>query len=287
MEKPQRVSAFLCLGFTGANDKIIFVSNKENPINRDIYAVTVKSGEIKKISNGNGVHKAMMNTAGNYVIDEFSGPGIPRNIMIMNGQGKMENQILNAADPLKDFAPVKKEVFTLPAGDGDSLFCRMLKPGNFDSTRTYPVIVYVYGGPGINLISNNWTYGADMWMQYMAQRGFIVFTLENRGTPNRGKAFEQATFRNLGDVEIQDQIVGVKYLLNRRYVNKNKLGIFGWSYGGFMTVSMMTKQPDIFRVGVAGGPVIDWSMYEVMYTERYMDTPQENKEGYAKVIRQK
>ncbi len=270
------------LGFNATNDKVYFVSTKENPINRDIYAVTVKSKDVKKISSGNGVHKALMNTSGSYVIDELSGPGNPRNIMIVNAQGKMENQLLNAVDPLKDFATVRRELFTLPTGDGDSVYCRMLKPGNFDSTRSYPVIVYVYGGPGINLITNNWTYGADIWQHFMAQRGFIVFTLENRGTPNRGKAFEQITFRQLGEVEMQDQIAGVKYLLNQRYVDKNKMGIYGWSYGGFMSVSMMTRQPGIFRVGVAGGPVIDWSHYEVMYTERYMDTPESNPEGYKK-----
>ncbi len=270
------------LGFTASEDKVGFISNAVSPVNRDIYTVTVKNGEIKKISSGVGVHKAMMNTAGSYFIDELSAPGIPKLITIVNQSGKKEKELLNSENPLSAFAEVQRELFTINTETGIPLYCRMLRPGNFDSTRTYPVVVYVYGGPGANMISNNWTLGADLWQHYMAQRGFIVFTLENRGTPNRGKEFEQVTFRNLGDVEMQDQITGVKFLMKQRYVDKNRMGIYGWSYGGFMSVSMMTRNPGIFKVGVAGGPVIDWGFYEVMYTERYMDTPQANPEGYKK-----
>jgi len=270
------------IGYSSSEDRICYIGNASSPINRDICTVSIKSGEIKKISTEAGVHKVMMNTGGDSFLDELSAPGIPRSINVVNASGKKEKQILNAENPLKDYAPVKKEVFTIPGENGEPLYCRILKPANFDSTKTYPTIVYVYGGPGINLITNNWTGGADMWQQFMAQRGFIVFTLENRGTPNRGKDFEQATFRKLGDVEMRDQLLGVKYLMKQRYIDRNRMGIYGWSYGGFMTISMMTRNPGTFRVAVAGGPVIDWSYYEVMYTERYMDTPKENPDGYSK-----
>jgi dipeptidyl-peptidase-4 len=269
-------------GFNQKGTTAFFTANRELPINRDLYVVESTSGKITRLTNGNGVHKCLVNTTGSHILDEFTGPGIPRDTRLIGGTGKQLRTLLSSADPLNSYTPVGIEIFSIRNEHGDSLYCRMLKPAGFDSTRKYPVLVYVYGGPGINLITNNWTGGADMWMRFMAQRGFVVFTLENRGTPNRGKAFEQATFRKLGDVEMEDQIAGVKYLMKKQFVDPARMGLYGWSYGGFMTVSMMTRHPGIFSTAVAGGPVIDWSMYEVMYTERYMDTPESNPEGYTK-----
>ena len=156
----------------------------------------------------------------------------------------------------------------------------MFKPVDFDSTKKYPVVVYLYGGPHAQLITNSWLGGSNLWFQYMAQQGFVVFTLDNRGTELRGKAFEQSTFRQLGTAEMEDQLVGVDYLKSLPYVDSKRMGVHGWSFGGFMTTSLMTRHPEAFKAGVAGGPVIDWSMYEIMYTERYMDSPQTNKTGY-------
>jgi dipeptidyl-peptidase-4 len=158
----------------------------------------------------------------------------------------------------------------------------MILPPDFDSTKTYPVMVYVYGGPGVQLIFNRWLGGGSPWFNYMAEQGYIVFTLDNRGSANRGLAFEQETFRQLGTKEIEDQSLGVNYLKSLPYVDSKNMGVFGWSYGGFMATSLMTRTPDLFKAGVAGAPVIDWKYYEVMYTERYMDTPQANPEGYEK-----
>jgi dipeptidyl-peptidase-4 len=141
------------------------------------------------------------------------------------------------------------------------------------------VLVYLYGGPHAQMVTNSWLGGADMWLYYMAQQGFVVFTMDNRGSGNRGLDFENATFRKLGSVEREDQSAGAEYLKKQRYVDSTRMGIFGWSYGGFMSISMMTRTP-YFKAAVAGGPVIDWGMYEVMYTERYMDRPQDNPEGY-------
>jgi dipeptidyl-peptidase-4 len=158
----------------------------------------------------------------------------------------------------------------------------MYLPVNFDSTKKYPIVVYLYGGPHHQEVLNTFNGSNNLWYQYMAQRGFIVFTLDNRGSEHRGKSFEQATFRNLGTEEMEDQIDGVNYLKSLKYVDADRMGVHGWSFGGFMTTSLLTRKPGTFKVGVGGGPVIDWSMYEVMYTERYMDTPQSNGEGFRK-----
>ena len=171
-------------------------------------------------------------------------------------------------------------IFKLQADDGTDLYCRMIKPIDFDSTKKYPAIVYVYGGPHDQEVSDSWLGGASLVLNYYAEQGFLVFSLDNRGTAFRGRDFEQAIHRNLGTIEVSDQMVGVNYLKSLPYVDSTRIGVDGWSYGGFMTISMMLKNPGVFKVGVAGGPVIDWQYYEVMYGERYMDTPQENPEGY-------
>jgi dipeptidyl-peptidase-4 len=161
------------------------------------------------------------------------------------------------------------------------LYYRLYQPIDFDSTKKYPCIVYLYNGPHAQMITNSWLGGsANLWFQYMAQQGYVVFTIDGRGSDNRGKQFEQATFRNLGTAEAEDQLAGLDFLKKQNYVDMNRVGIHGWSFGGFMTTLMMLKHPGVYKVGVAGGPVIDWGMYEVMYTERYMDTQDENPEGY-------
>ena len=172
---------------------------------------------------------------------------------------------------------------TIKAADGTTdLYWRMVKPADFDETKKYPTIVYVYGGPHAHLVDARWNYSSRSWETYMAQKGYITFILDNRGSENRGKAFEQATFRELGQQEMLDQMCGVEYLKSLPYVDADRIGVHGWSFGGFMTISLMTNYPDVFKVGVSGGPVIDWKWYEVMYGERYMDTPEANPEGYAK-----
>jgi dipeptidyl-peptidase-4 len=160
------------------------------------------------------------------------------------------------------------------------LHARLIKPTNFDPNKKYPVIVYLYGGPHAQMVTNSWLAAANVYMAAWAADGFVVFTIDNRGSYNRGVAFEQAPYRNMGTPEMEDQLVGVKYLKSLPYVDGTRLGIHGWSYGGFMTTTMMSRAPGTFKVGIAGAPVIDWAMYEIMYTERYMDTPKENPQGY-------
>ena len=178
---------------------------------------------------------------------------------------------------------------TLKAADGTTdLYYRMVKPVGFDPSKKYPTVVYVYGGPHAHNVDARWHYASRSWETYMAQKGYLLFILDNRGSENRGRAFEQATFRQLGTVETEDQMQGVKFLQSLPYVDSDRIGVHGWSFGGFMTITLMTHHPEVFKVGVAGGPVIDWKYYEVMYGERYMDTPQSNPEGYeqASLLRQ-
>jgi dipeptidyl-peptidase 4 len=190
--------------------------------------------------------------------------------------------IFNAPNPVADYALGQLKIFTVANKNGTPLYCRLFKPVNFDSSKKYPVIVYWYGGPHAQMISQSWNGGAgDYWFQYMAERGYLVFTLDPRGSDNRGKEFEQSIFRHAGEPQMEDLMTGVDYLHSLSYVDKNRMGLFGWSYGGFMTIDFMLNHPGIFKTAVAGGPVTDWRYYEVMYGERYMDTPQENPEGYA------
>jgi dipeptidyl-peptidase-4 len=174
----------------------------------------------------------------------------------------------------------KMEIFTIKSMGGQDMYCRLYEPLNMQAGKRYPTIVYLYNGPHAQLIQDNWITAREGWFQFMAQLGYVVFTVDGRGSDNRGRDFEQAIHRQLGNVEMQDQLTGVEYLKQLPFVDPDRIGVHGWSFGGFMTTSLMTRRPGVFKVGVAGGPVIDWTKYEIMYTERYMDTPQENPEGY-------
>lgn len=267
-------------GFDEKGTKAFYSSTAESPITRNFYSLDLKKGKIAKITSGDGTHTVILNNDGSYFIDNFQSTIVPREISICNNKGKKVQTIKQSENPLKDYKLGQMNIFKLKSANGDDLYCRMFKPVDFDSTKKYPVIVYLYGGPNVQLVNNTWNGRGDMWLQYMAERGFVVFTMDSRGSANRGKVFEQATFQHLGTVEMQDQLLGVTYLKNLKYVDADRMGIMGWSFGGFMTTSIMTRYPELFKAAVAGGPVIDWSYYEIMYTERYMDTPQSNPKGY-------
>jgi dipeptidyl-peptidase-4 len=269
-------------GFDAKGEHAIYqCATKNNLIGRVIRSVSLKDGKTLTLRSGKGTHAARLSPDGTYLIDTWSATDVPRMVVVMGTEGKMMQTLLNAPNPLSDYKLGTMRLFSLPASDGTPLFCRMILPINFDSTKKYPVIDYLYGGPGVQLVSDSWLAGSDLWYEYMAEHGYIVFTLDNRGSSGRGKTFEQTTFRRLGNFEMEDQIKGTDFLKSLPYVDKSRLGVFGWSFGGFMTTSLMTRHAGLFKAAVAGGPVIDWSYYEVMYTERYMDTPQTNKEGYA------
>ena len=208
---------------------------------------------------------------------------MPRNINVVNVATTKALRLLTAKDPWEGYQQPIFENGTIKAADGATdLYYRLVKPHDFDASKKYPTIIYVYGGPHAHNVEAAWHWYSRTWETYMAQKGYIVFILDNRGSENRGLTFEQATFRQLGQIEMQDQMKGVEFLKSLSYVDANRLGVHGWSFGGFMTISLMVTYPDVFKVGVAGGPVIDWKWYEVMYGERYMDTPQTNPDGYAK-----
>ena len=269
-------------GFDESYSRFFFHGNDQGSVNQDFYSVNIKSGEMTRLTSGTGFHTAMKDAKGNYIIDNFSSCYIPRENYVINTKTKKSVNILKAENPLKEYKTGKWSLFTIKNSEGTDLNCRIFKPVDFDSTKKYPVIVYLYNGPHSQYVVNSWLAGGELWYQYMQQKGYIIYTVEGRGTSYRGKDFEQATFRQLGTKEMEDQLKGVEYLKSLPYVDASRIGIHGWSFGGFMTTSLMSRNPGVYKVGVAGGPVIDWSYYEIMYTERYMDTPQENKEGYEK-----
>lgn len=259
---------------------LYFTATKESSIENHLYALNIKKGDIVKLTNGAGTHHPRVSTDGKYFVDFYSSITIPNKVDLYSTSGKVVKNILTALNPYDGYDVPLPELVNLKADDGTTLYGRIVKPINFDPAKKYPVVVYVYGGPHSQLVTNSWMGGSRLWESYMANKGFILFTLDNRGTSNRGADFEQAIHRNLGTIEVSDQLVGVKYLKSLSYVDSDRMGVHGWSYGGFMTISMMLKAADQFKVGVAGGPVTDWKFYEIMYGERYMDMPDENPEGY-------
>jgi len=273
------------VGFNTKTKSILILSNETHPMNSNLYTVNIKNGKRRLMGKGIGVaQSAQPSTSGQMVALKLSSYNHPRFIDIINtnGMGKV-TELLDAEDPWKEYQQPIYESGSIKAADGTTdLYFRMVKPHNFDPNKKYPTVVYVYGGPHAHNVDASWHYASRSWETYMAQKGYIVFILDNRGSENRGRDFEQATFHQLGQIEMQDQMTGVEYLKKQPYVDMNRLGVHGWSFGGFMTISLMTNYPDIFKVGVAGGPVIDWKWYEVMYGERYMGTPQDNPDGYAK-----
>lgn len=272
------------VGFNQKARSVVYLANPSDPRRSCLYATAIATGRQTLIGQDDGVHYASLSADGGQVIDEYTSPTVPRSINLLStatGRGK---NILTAADPWQEQGYDIPEITSgsLKAADGmTDLYYRMVKPTGFDPAKKYPTVVYVYGGPHAHNVQASWHWYLRGWEAYMAQRGYLLFILDNRGSEWRGRDFEQATFRHLGDIEMQDQMEGVKFLKSLPYVDADRLGVHGWSFGGFMTTNLMTTYPDVFKVGVAGGPVIDWKYYEVMYGERYMDTPGQNPEGYA------
>ena len=273
------------LGFNNKTKSIVYVSNECSPMQRNTWAVNVENGTRTLLDNGKGYHYATLSDGGKYLVDNYTEPSVPRKIDIITIGTKRPaiKNWLTAKDPWAGYSVPEYSSGSLKADDGTTdLYWRMVKPVGFDPSKKYPTVVYVYGGPHAHNVDASWHYGSRSWETYMAQKGYLLFIIDNRGSENRGKAFEQATFRQLGQVEMRDQMQGVKYLKTLPFVDADRIGVHGWSFGGFMTISLITNYPETFKVGVAGGPVIDWKWYEAMYGERYMDTPETNPEGYAK-----
>lgn len=259
----------------------------ENQTAMDTYGwkINIKTGKQTCLTPEKGVHRLRLNPSCRYGMDIYSSPEVPQAISFIDLKSSKRYRIYDALDPFKEKGYDLPVIQTgiLKAADGvTDLNYRIVKPHDLDETKKYPVIIYVYGGPHSQLINGGWQYGTRGWDIYIAQKGYIVFTVDGRGSANRGHAFESAIFRNLGENEMADQMQGVAYLLSLPYVDATRIGVHGWSYGGFMTTNLMLTYPDVFKVGVAGGPVIDWHLYEIMYGERYMDHPGDNPGGYKR-----
>ncbi|WP_423128706.1 S9 family peptidase [Gaoshiqia sp. Z1-71] len=271
-------------GFYGADDKdryAYFQATKESPVDRHLYRLDTERGTMQILDQERGVHEALFSPGKTHLIDRWSAFDVPSKTDLLRADGKRIRTVHEAKDPLADYELGENKLFTITAADDSTdLYCRMILPPNFDANRKYPVIFYVYGGPHAQLVNNNWLNDARWWQYYMASKGYIAFTADNRGSANRGGAFEEVIHRRLGLHETADQMKGVDYLKSLPYVDPDRIGVYGWSYGGFMTLNLMLRHPEVFKVGVAGGPVVDWSLYEIMYGERYMDMPGENPEGY-------
>jgi dipeptidyl-peptidase-4 len=261
-------------------EKLYITGTKDSPLERHLYCVSVKNGKTKNLTQTAGYHSLNANEDCSLFIDDYSNANTPREVRLIDGNGNLMEIITKADNPLIDYKLGDMELGSLKGKSGDDLYYRVFKPVDFDPNKKYPVVVYLYNGPHLQLITNRWLGGANLWYQYMAQKGYVVFSIDGRGSADRGFEFESAIHRKCGTYEMEDQLTGVDWLKSQKWVDAERIGIHGWSYGGFMTTSLMTRNPKVFKVGVAGGPVIDWSLYEIMYTERYMDTPQENPEGY-------
>lgn len=269
------------LGFNNKTKSVIIEGGVA--LNKNLYSVNIPSMKCSKAlgKTTDGVHNGLLSESGQYIVDRYSSPKIPLKIDILDVTTSKSTQIFKAEDPYQGYKMPDISVGTIKAADGvTDLYYRIVKPKDMQPGKKYPAIVYVYGGPHAQMINNSWQNDTRGWDIYMANKGYIVFTLDNRGSENRGFDFESVTFRHLGIEECKDQVKGVEFLKSLPYIDGNRIGVHGWSFGGHMTIGLMLRYPDLFKVGVAGGPVIDWKYYEIMYGERYMDTPQTNPEGY-------
>ena len=260
---------------------VYYTSAQISPVENHLFRIPVKGGKAQQLTQGRGWHTVRLSKDCKWFLDRQSNLNVPAQIFLCSTDGKKRVAIGSQKDPLSGYAACRVELGSVPSADGQyQNYYRLIYPKDFNPARKYPVILYVYGGPHSQMVQDTWLGQIRMWEMLMAQKGYLVYIQDNRGTENRGAAFEKAINRRCGQVEMEDQMVGIGWLRSLPFVDKERIGVHGWSYGGFMTISLMTTYPDVFKVGVAGGPVIDWKWYEVMYGERYMDTPETNPEGF-------
>ena len=278
------------VAYVGNDGKYVYYTSAEvSPIENHLFRISLKNirkrifGKPQRLTEAPGWHNITMSPDCLHFVDSYSSLCLPGVTDLRKTDGKLVKNLLSAQDPTLGYAFTEISLGTIKSADGKyDNYYRLIMPKDFDPAKKYPVIVYVYGGPHSQMVQNTFMAQLRRWEMYMAQRGYIVYVQDNRGTQNRGLQFEQAIHRQCGQAEMADQMEGVKMLMELPYVDKDRIGVHGWSYGGFMTISLITNYPDIFKVAVAGGPVIDWKWYEIMYGERYMDHPDNNPDGYAK-----
>ena len=270
--------------YIGNDGKYVYYTSAEvSPVENHLFKADIKKGKPVNLTPERGWHNIMMDDECKWFNDYYSNTSSPVKLLVRSTSGKTSKVLYEGSDPLEEYASCKVEVGTVPSADGQfENYYRLIYPKDFDPAKKYPLVVYVYGGPHSQLVQDSWLGGIRMWEMLMAQKGYVVYVQDNRGTSNRGAAFEKAINRYCGQAEMEDQMVGINRLMEQPWVDSSRVGVHGWSYGGFMTISLMTNYPDVFKVGVAGGPVIDWKWYEIMYGERYMDNPQTNWDGFQK-----
>ncbi|MHA6696987.1 S9 family peptidase [Chryseobacterium sp. A321] len=270
------------LGFNERKNEIYYSSTEKSPLERQLYRLNYKTRKVEQLTHQPGMHSGKLSADGALLYDSYSNSETPRVVSVLRTADLKTHVLVKSKNPLENYERPEIRNITLNAEDGTPLYGKLILPTQFDPSKKYPVIVYLYNGPHLQLVTNSFPASGNLWYEYMAQNGYIVFTMDGRGSSNRGAKFERAVFRNLGEVEMKDQLKGVEFLKTIPQVDQQRMGVHGWSFGGFMTTNLMLSYPDVFKVGVAGGPVIDWNWYEIMYTERYMDSPSQNPEGYKK-----
>ncbi len=261
--------------------EILYVSSEASPLERQLYSLNFDGTGKHRLTSSEGTHLISASPDGTAYLDTYSSLKAAPETTLHNGSGK-QTAIFREADHAseRDFELLPTEIHNFRTPDGTQLFARLIKPVNFDPNKTYPVICTVYGGPHAQSVNNAWA-GIN-WDQALAHKGFIVWQVDNRGSAGRGHLWEAQVYHNLGALELDDQKAGVEYLKTLQFADTARMGLYGWSYGGYMTLYTLTHAPDLFRAGVAGAPVTSWKNYDTIYTERYMGLPSENVDGYAK-----
>ncbi len=271
------------VGFDEGGKNVIILGTGNDGRETKAYKINLKNAKTELLTSEPGSHSVQISSDGKYILDSYSSMEDPRVVKRKSTKSGKEVTIYTSKNPIEDYQLGTTELITLKSEDGTNLYGRIIKPANFDENKKYPVLIYVYGGPHAQMVTNSWLGGSNLWMQWMAaEKNYVVFTLDNRGSAYRGFVFESVIHRQVGEAEMEDQLTGVKYLKSLPFVDENRLAVHGWSYGGFMTNSLMLRHPGVFTTAVAGGPVTDWKYYEIMYGERYMDRWQDNEEGFEK-----
>ncbi|KAK8850287.1 Peptidase, S9A B C, catalytic domain protein [Tritrichomonas musculus] len=270
------------VGFNSSTKSVIINCTGELELQHNLYIISLENSSFSLLGNQKGCHNASLSFDGSFLLDTWSAFDVPRQIDLINTTNEEIVTLHQSPNPYEGYNLPEITVGKLESNDENKtpLHYRLIKPLNLNQTQKYPCVIYVYGGPHIRKILNEWLYKTQGWEIFMAQRGYVVFVLDNRGSSERGYEFESVIYKQLGKYEMEDQMIGVEFLKSLDYVDADRIGVHGWSYGGFMTTNLMLTYPETFKVAVAGGPVINWAYYEVMYGERYMSTPQENEEGY-------
>ena len=270
-------------GIDESNNTVYFASGEQSPMRRDVYSVQLNGKNKKILTNKIGTNSATFSTNYKYFINQYSNANTPYYFSLFDAKGnevRMLKDNSNLNNSLAEYALSQKEFFNFKTSEGIDLNGWMMKPHDFDETKQYPVFMYLYGGPGSQQVTDSWGGSNFLWYQMLTQQGYIVACVDNRGTGARGSGFKKCTYQQLGKLETEDQIEANRYLANLPYVDGSRIGIFGWSYGGYMSSLCLLRGAEVFKMAIAVAPVTNWRYYDSIYTERYMRTPQENASGY-------